>query len=43
MTIVVGRGFMEKTDYHIALRIYNLGRHQKKEKNSRQKSNMNGD
>lgn len=43
MTVVVGRGFMEETDFHSALKIYNLGKHQKKEKNSRRKNNMNGD
>lgn len=26
MTTVVGRGFMKETDFHIALKIYNLGR-----------------
>lgn len=41
--VVFSRGFLEETDFHIALKIYNLGRHQKKEKNSRRKNNMNGD
>lgn len=36
MTTVVGRGFMKETDFHIALKIYNLGRNPEGRKESEQ-------